>query len=181
MKTRSLLAAGAALVAIGIVPASALATDTQLIGTVGTELTAAIGTPVGTLSLTHATPGTQTLPVTVTSTSAAWTLNVKDNTNTSVFLGHTTGKMGKCTALGVPVLNQAGTALAGQLTNTLQWNGGDQSSLTNITGSDLPVKAVTTTGLGVTTVNVGVSQSLANGDAVAATDAYCLTLGFTVS
>jgi hypothetical protein len=156
---RSSLIAAATMAAALAAPGSALAVGgtSPVSATVGTELSLAAATP-SLMTMTHATPGTSSSVVTVTSTQASWTLSIADN-NT----GTNAGKM----------LKSVGST---PLTNALQWSP-DNSTFNNLTASAVSVGS----GALVGTKTVYFKQSLAAADATAAADNYALTVAYTVA
>ncbi|HEX2015715.1 MAG TPA: hypothetical protein VGN69_03395 [Solirubrobacteraceae bacterium] len=148
--------------AIGIallVPGSAAAAggSSPVNATVGTELSLAAATPT-LMTLTHASAGTSSSVVTVTSTQASWTLSIADN-NT----GTNAGKM----------LKSVGST---PLTDPLQWSP-DNSTFNNLTASAVSVG----TGALVGAKTVYFKQPLEAADATAAADNYALTVAYTVA
>jgi hypothetical protein len=135
-------------------PGSAMAVDTTApVGAaVGSELSLAVATPA-VMTLTHATPGTASSLVTVTSTQPTWTLSIKDAGAT------TPGLMDRVVGTG-----------PSSLANPLEWrlSGGSYSNLT-------ATAATVTTGSLVGTALVEYRQALASTEQVNAAETYSLT------
>jgi hypothetical protein len=140
-------------------PGSALATDTVVGGAVGSELSLAVATPA-VMTLTHATAGTASSLVTVTSTQASWDLKISDGSGT------TPGFMDKVLGSG-----------PASLTNPLQWKLSTSGTYNNLSATPTTV----TTGSLVGTALVDFRQALAAADNVAVADTYNLTATFTVT
>jgi hypothetical protein len=141
-------------------PGSAMAVDTTApVGAaVGSELSLAVATPA-VMTLTHATPGTASSLVTVTSTQPTWTLSIRDAGVT------TPGHLDRGVGTG-----------PSSLSNPLEWrlSGG---SYNNLTATAAPV----TTGSLVGTALVEYRQALASTEQVNAAETYSLTSTFTVT
>jgi hypothetical protein len=152
----ALVAAALGLLAL---PGSALAADTLVGGTVGSELSLAVATPA-VMTLTHASPGTTSSLVTVTSTAPSWTLKVSDGSGT------TPGFMDKITGGG-----------PASLANPLEWKLSSAGTFNNLSATP----ATVTTGSLVGAALVDFRQALAATDDVAAADTYNLTATFTVT
>jgi hypothetical protein len=140
-------------------PGSALATDTVVGGTVGSELSLAVATPA-LMTLTHATSGTTSSLVTVTSTAPSWTLKISDGSGT------TPGFMDKVAGSG-----------PASLTNPVEWKLSTSGTYNNLSATP----ATVTTGSLVGTALVDLRQTLAAADSVAVADTYNLTATFTVT
>lgn len=80
---RGVRAAVLALAVAAFTPAAAQAAtdDAVVAASVGSELTMSAANPAG-MTLTHATPGTTSGAVTVTSTASSWSLSIRDNAAT---------------------------------------------------------------------------------------------------
>jgi xanthosine utilization system XapX-like protein len=174
-KTRFTLAAALATTALAAGAGSAQAADSLVAGTVGSELSLAVGTPSA-MTLTHASAGSSSSVVTVTSTQPSWTLSIADKETTA---GGTPGRMDKCIA-GIPTDSDAATAglqPVYSLLNALQWR---------VTGGSFAPLSATPAQVGLVGALIGTrtvefSQSLDSSDAVAAADQYCLTVSYTAS
>jgi hypothetical protein len=142
-------------------PGTAAAVDTtsEVTGTVGSELSLAVGTP-SPMVLTHATPGTASSLVTVTSTATSWTLSITDASAT------TPGKMDR-------LIGGGPTSLA----NPLQWKLNSSGTYNNLSGTP----ATVTTGSLVGTALVDFRQTLEATEDVEVTDTYGLTVTYTVT
>lgn len=142
-------------------PGSALAVDTTstVSGAVGSELSLSVAAPSA-MTMTHATPGSTSSTVTVTSTALSWTLSIRDAGAT------TPGYMDRVT----------GTGPAG-LANPLQWKLGSSGTYNNLSAT----AATITTGSLVQAVQVDFRQTLGASEAVTATDTYGLTATYTVT
>jgi hypothetical protein len=155
------IAVGAA-VAVMAFPAASMAATTSdtspLTGSVGTELTLSV-TDAAALSpaFTHSAASTTSSAVEVTSTSATWTLSIKDAAIANA--GHVTKD-----GLGdVP------------LANALQWNR-DGGAFADLSATDATVK----TSASSDTMTVGFSQTLGSAEDVVAGDAYSLDATYTL-
>ena len=153
---KALVAAALGLLAL---PGSALAADTVVGGTVGSELSLAVATPA-VMTLTHASPGTTSSLVTVTSTAPSWTLKVSDGSGT------TPGFMDKILGSG-----------PASLTDPLEWKLSSSGTYNNLSATPATVR----TGSLVGTALVDFRQTLDAADNVAAADTYNLTATFTVT
>lgn len=140
-------------------PGTSLAADTVVGGTVGSELSLAVATPA-VMSLTHATPGTTSSLVTVTSTQPSWDLKISDGSGT------TPGFMDRVLGSG-----------PASLTNPLKWKLSTSGTYNNLSATPTTV----TTGSLVGAALVDFRQDLAAGDNVASADTYNLTATFTVT
>jgi hypothetical protein len=151
---------GLAAAALLAQPATALASTTASVvsGTVGSELSVAAATPAA-MTLTHATPGTTSSLVTVTSTQPSWTLQINSGDATP---GHMDRVLGSGPAT---------------LSNPLEWRLDPSGSYSDLSATP----ATVTTGSLVGTALVDFRQSLAASDGVSATDSYSETVTYTVT
>jgi len=151
----------AAVLGVFALPGSALAIDTtsDVTGAVGSELSLAVATPAA-MTFTHATPGTTTSLVTVTSTALSWTLSIRDAGAT------TPGQMDRVTGSGPATL-----------TNPLQWKLSTASTYNNLSGT----AATVTTGSLVGAVLLDFRQPLTASESVQFGDTYGLTATYTVT
>jgi hypothetical protein len=149
----------ASVLGLLVLPASGLAADTVVAGAVGSEVSLAVATPA-VMALTHATPGTASSLVTVTSTEPSWDLQVSDNSAT------TPGYMDRVIGSG-----------PASLTNPLQWKLSTSGTWNNLSATPTTV----TTGSLVGAALVDFRQDLAAADGVATADTYSLTATFTVA
>lgn len=177
MRKTRLIAGLAAVVATAALagPASAANSNSLVVGTVGTELSLAVGAPAA-MTFTHSTPGTASSLVTVTSTNPTWTLSIKDGGNGAA--DTTLGRMDRCT-VDTSVVPPVVTAIANplvSLTNPLQWNV-DNGAYSNLSGSDATVRA----GALVEAHTVGFQQSLAAAEDVPSGTVYCANVAYTVN
>ena len=142
-------------------PGSALAVDTtsDVVGTVGSELSLAVATPTA-MTFTHATPGATASLVTVTSTALSWTLSIRDAGST------TPGQMDRITGAG-----------PSSLSNPLQWKLTTAGTYNNLSGT----AATVTTGSLVGAVLVDFRQPLGASENVQVGDTYGLTATYTVT
>lgn len=151
-----------ATVAAMAFPAASMAATTgdtsPVSGTVGSELTLSV-TDAAALSpaFTHTAAGTSSSAVEVTSTSASWTLSIKDAAVSNA--GHLTKD-----GLG-----------ATPLANALQWKR-DAGSFADLSGTDATVK----TSASYDTMTVGFSQGLGATEDVVAGDNYSLDVTYTL-
>lgn len=151
-----------AVVAVMAFPAASMAAttsdDSPVSGSVGTELTLSV-TDAAALSpaFTHSGASTTSSAVAVTSTSASWTLSIKDGAETNA--GHLTKD-----GLGVAALQ-----------NPLQWKR-DAGTFAALSGTNATVK----TSASYDTMTVNFSQSLGSTEDVVAGDNYSLDAVYTL-
>lgn len=157
-RTLITLSATAALL-LGPAAAAHAATSTSTVsGVIGTELSLAIASPAG-MTITHATPGSTSSLVTVTSTNLSWTLSIKDAAASNA--GH------------MYLVSSPTTVL----TNPLEWSNNGGSSYSNLSGTNATVKS----GSLVDTATVTYRQTLGAAENVTAADVYNLVATFTVT
>jgi hypothetical protein len=152
-----------AVLGLAIVPASASAVSvpSTVSGTVATELSLSIATPAA-MNLTHATPGSSSSVVTVTSTNPTWTLSIVDtNGGTSASPGH---------------MNKVGSSSV-FLQDPLQWSSNGGSTWNNLSGT----AATVGTGTLVGTKTVNYQQSLGASEGVTSGDSYTISVTYTAT
>ena len=134
-------------------------------GTIGSEVTIGVTTPPATMTITHATPGSTSTVLAITSTLPSWTLTIQDNGAT------TPGKLDRVNCI-------TRVASGGSLTNALGWADASAATSGSLSGSAATVRSA---GSLIGTETVSYTQSLGASEAVNAGDCYQLDLTFTVS
>lgn len=137
---------------------------TTVSGVVGSELSVST-TAAAAMTLTHATPGSSSTTVTVTSTLPTWALTVSDASAT------TPGKMDKVDCV-------TRVLLGGSLTNALAWSAPVEGTSGSLSATPATVKS---NGALVGSVAVNFTQSLAAGDGAASGSCYELTATWTAT
>ncbi len=142
-------------------PGSAFAADTtsEVVGAIGSELSLSVATPPA-MTMTHATSGTTSSLVTVTSTQTSWTLSIRDAG------ADTPGHMDRVTGTGPASLSEP-----------LQWSLNGSGTFYDLSATPATVK----TGSLVGTALVDFRQPLGAAEGVRATDVYKLTATYTVT
>jgi hypothetical protein len=149
-----------------VVPAAGLsATGTTTVsGVVGSELSVTT-TPASAITLTHASAGSTSTTVSVTSTLPAWALTIHDGS------ALTPGKMDRVDCV-------TRSLLTGSLTNSLAWSAPAEGTSGSLSATPAPVKS---NGSLIGSVAVNFSQTLSSSDAAASGSCYELTAVWTAT